>query len=1397
MKKYKSKSLKILTCSVVAATVFVPYDNTQLMNVKVAEAAEQSIIYYENIYNVNLSRDLDSDYKFESGVSGITNIRYDKDEKIFYFTVIGGNSDFGYITPSDRINNTYGQFGFTLYFDTVTKIGRNQNYESYHNKVRQKVDFFSDSGVVIFNGNEIGIRTNYEPTSLKIRGELDADWGSFYLTAMYLLDQPLKLRNEKPSIQLTSSNQQIVSEINGHNNLVITGNVKDSDIGDTLTLRYSVDGTSLNNVNFGSIVANGSEQPFSHNITIDPSIPEGTRTIRVWVEDNKGGKSNEVTHSFKVDKSGPTITVSNITENQVIVNAVLPAISITDANTYSKEILLNDLPYVEGTEINTSGQQTLKINAVDAVGNTAAKTVNFNINKTPVIAHSIVNQITNKFDSSTFDLSEVFEDAENDSLTFEATTDNAGVATATINDNLLEIKSIKQGSANITVTANDGFSKSASNTFSVNVNTRPPVINFVEPKHLVVDDTKSVSIDGTLKDEDLEKVTVKGKINDVAKQVEIDPTTGEEDTWHLTWDGTEFASGVYENLTVQAEDEFSGTSSIIYPKAIIKVPTTVEEYEPYLEQYSQDLAKDVQDFSNKEHSNLLSAYTASSEALADLTDDNIRKAVEALNELKNGNLKEQILDRIKEKIIEEILSDFDSITEAKFTQAGFKDVVTENLAEYIKNLNQYQQDKDSNLTVKEMQQVIDVTNDVVTAEKQPAPTTLDKALETAEKIVYNVPNGLKEQLQGKVLDASIKYVNDHKGTVELTDLERIGIQELDATLLAEYRTNLNNHVAIADHAEIQKVIDVTMQLNQAIKNAEDDDIATLKFLVSTLNSSPFKADSEKVNQVLENLQAAEKDWNTNIADMESAVAAIQEPTLKAKLAVVKEVATNIQAAFTELTVEKIDEAIFSINKLQDGKLKNRLLEKVGDIHFDYVISNLPTIEVDDLIRAGIQNVDKSNIKDYRDYLQELADELDQPLTRDQVQLIIDIINAINKCKETKDLVDVQAAIDLVKQLPKGKLKDKLLADLNKLKDELTPKNEVSGSVGGNSGLYPYIPVDHVKEPVKKGETVVIEGKLIENGTEFTIDESIINELMKENNQDLKLVQGKEVEIVVPKGTIDFEALLKELGKYGLTVQLIKIDDQNYQLKVVAVSAEGKKELVSFSKHLSVLVKGQQEKGSAVLRKDGEKLVPVPHTFVDGAFTVKTIRTGQFIVVNNEKSFEDIEGLYSEMQILDLANREIVNGTAANTFTPNNKITRAELAVMIARALDLQPAQATTFTDVKGKWYESAVQANYEVGIITGTTNETFSPNEFVTREQGAVMMARALKYVDENVQLTKIYPYEDGAKISKYSAEDVFLLKELDIMTGAENNKFNPKDYLTRAQMAKVLHGTLKHIEFM
>ncbi|MFD1736104.1 fibronectin type III domain-containing protein [Bacillus salitolerans] len=65
-----------------------------------------------------------------------------------------------------------------------------------------------------------------------------------------------------------------------------------------------------------AITANGTNQPFSYNLPIDSSIPEGYHTIRIWAEDNKGGVSTQQVRTFTVDKTPPSAPTINLaTEN--------------------------------------------------------------------------------------------------------------------------------------------------------------------------------------------------------------------------------------------------------------------------------------------------------------------------------------------------------------------------------------------------------------------------------------------------------------------------------------------------------------------------------------------------------------------------------------------------------------------------------------------------------------------------------------------------------------------------------------------------------------------------------------------------------------------------------------------------------------------------------------------------------------------------------------------------------------------------------------------------------------------------------------------------------------------------------------------------------------------------
>ncbi|MCT4565176.1 MAG: hypothetical protein N4A68_12805, partial [Maledivibacter sp.] len=144
--------------------------------------------------------------------------------------------------------------------------------------------------------------------------------------------------NSNPTINITEPFQnEYFSKKVGHNSISIKGNVKDDDAGDNLTVYYSILDRSNNpvlgheNINIDSFLANGNTQSFSnYGISVDDSLSQGNNNIKIWCEDDKGGKSNEITRSFTVDNTGPTSNVPTVkaisnTEIQITPNANDPS----------------------------------------------------------------------------------------------------------------------------------------------------------------------------------------------------------------------------------------------------------------------------------------------------------------------------------------------------------------------------------------------------------------------------------------------------------------------------------------------------------------------------------------------------------------------------------------------------------------------------------------------------------------------------------------------------------------------------------------------------------------------------------------------------------------------------------------------------------------------------------------------------------------------------------------------------------------------------------------------------------------------------------------------------------------------------------------------------------------
>lgn len=162
-------------------------------------------------------------------------------------------------------------------------------------------------------------------------------------------------------------------------------------------------------------------------------------------------------------------------------------------------------------------------------------------------------------------------------------------------------------------------------------------------------------------------------------------------------------------------------------------------------------------------------------------------------------------------------------------------------------------------------------------------------------------------------------------------------------------------------------------------------------------------------------------------------------------------------------------------------------------------------------------------------------------------------------------------------------------------------------------------------------------------------------------------------------------------------------------------------------------------------------------------------------VPNDHFFAQEIALVSEMNLM--------KGYPDGSFKPAANITRGELATIIHRAAGSIPASGVNhFTDVKqGEFYSNAVNFLADLGIANGYPDKTFKPNQFVTREEAAKLIALSLQLpLDENAQFTDVPPTNIYTKY-------IQALVEAGLVNGTSETTFSPKDNIKREQAAAIL----------
>ncbi|MFD0673510.1 S-layer homology domain-containing protein [Cohnella sp. GCM10027633] len=222
----------------------------------------------------------------------------------------------------------------------------------------------------------------------------------------------------------------------------------------------------------------------------------------------------------------------------------------------------------------------------------------------------------------------------------------------------------------------------------------------------------------------------------------------------------------------------------------------------------------------------------------------------------------------------------------------------------------------------------------------------------------------------------------------------------------------------------------------------------------------------------------------------------------------------------------------------------------------------------------------------------------------------------------------------------------------------------------------------------------------------------------------------------------------------------------------------------------------------VLTQDGELFhVPTVVSQKDGKYyaTIKSLTNSTYAVVYHPREMADVKGHWAEEDVNDMSSRLVIEGLDGTRFAPNATITRAEFAAIVTRGLGIQEAKyAGGFADVAGSdWFAGAVQAAIDYKLVTGYENGTFLPNALISRQEAAVVLARASAIAKLKTNLSAeeislaLSAFADGNDVAGWAREEVAAAARLYLMQGRDG-KLDFGAYLTRAETAALVRRLLQ-----
>ncbi|MDR1135225.1 MAG: glycoside hydrolase family 3 C-terminal domain-containing protein [Clostridiales Family XIII bacterium] len=157
---------------------------------------------------------------------------------------------------------------------------------------------------------------------------------------------------------------------------------------------------------------------------------------------------------------------------------------------------------------------------------------------------------------------------------------------------------------------------------------------------------------------------------------------------------------------------------------------------------------------------------------------------------------------------------------------------------------------------------------------------------------------------------------------------------------------------------------------------------------------------------------------------------------------------------------------------------------------------------------------------------------------------------------------------------------------------------------------------------------------------------------------------------------------------------------------------------------------------------------------------------------------------------------IISGRDDGRLDPKGNVTRAEFTKMIVLALKIEAGETPKVfnDDVKaGDWYKQFVDIASSRGLIQGISETSFAPNNVITRQDLCVIMYRALMNLNIPIPPADGSVFPDNDLVSDYAKDAVAALKQIGIVSGRSDGRFDPRTYATREETAKIVSGIMDY----